>query len=307
MTIDAPAMVSEPPTLRQLTYLTSVAEAGSFRGAAEACHVSQPALSAQIKELERRLGVVLIERTTRRSGLTAIGRLVADRAVDVLRRVDELSALARAGSGRLVGSVQLGVIPTAAPYLLPQALQLMADDHPEADLTIHELRTDALLSELRAGRLDLALLALPIDHADVEHAVVLEDPLVLAVRSGQQLPGRGRVPVDVLADLPVLLLEDGHCLREQAAEVCAAAGSPPPSEVRGASLSTLCRLVASGAGATLLPLSATAIEAGPETGLVTRRFRDPEPHRTLVLAWRRSSPAAPEYLALAGELRQRCA
>src|ERR1700728_1531550 len=204
------------PTLQQLSYLVAVDEHRHFGKAAEACFVSQPALSAQVREVERRLGVTLFERGNRKVLPTAVGRAVIERARGVLRDTDELVAAAHLDPTGLRGPLALGVIPTMAPYLLPGLLPVLTAAHRGVELHLHELKTAEILRMLREGGLDLGLLALPVAGDDLISVALAEDPFVLALPEGHRLAGPGTLPVSVLEELPVILLEEGHCLREQA-------------------------------------------------------------------------------------------
>jgi LysR family hydrogen peroxide-inducible transcriptional activator len=290
----------ERPTLQQLAYLVALADHRHFGRAADACFVTQPALSNQIRELERRLGVTLVERSPRGVMLTASGHDAVDRARQALQTVDELVDHARARGDDLAGPLQIGVIPTMAPYLLPALVPVIAERYPAVELRLRELRTDELVSELRDGRLDLGLLALPIrDAPGLTSEALGRDPFLLAVATDHPLAG-GRRPLglDALEDYPVLLLEDGHCLREQALEVCRVAGAKSRT-VHDTSLATLVQIVASGDGVTLLPASAAAVEARPGNGVATRAFRRPEPARTIGFAWRSTSSRDASFRELA--------
>jgi len=285
------------PTLRQLGYLVAVDDHRHFGKAAEACFVSQPALSAQIGELERRLGVTLFERANRRVLPTSVGADVIERARGVLRDMDDLVGAARLDPAQLRGPLALGVIPTMAPYLLPRLLPVLTAAHREVELHLHELKTVEILRKLRDGGLDLALVALPVTADDLVQVPLADDPFVLALPEGHPLAGTGPVPLGVLADLPVILLEEGHCLRDQALSVCRLVGTRT-AEMQATGMPTLCQMVATGLGVTLLPESAVALEARPGTGLTTRPFAPPAPSRTIGLAWRRTSPNDALYRAL---------
>ncbi len=290
----------ERPTLQQLAYLVALAEHRHFGRAADACFVTQPALSNQIRELERRLGVTLVERSPRGVMLTAAGRDAVDQARQALQTVDDLVDHAHARGDDLAGPLHIGVIPTMAPYLLPTLVPVIVERYPAVELRLRELRTDDLVSELRGGRLDLGLLALPVRDA---HGLTTEplgvDPFLLAVATDHPLAG-GRRPLglDALEEYPVLLLEDGHCLREQALEVCQLAGAKSRT-VHDTSLATLVQIVASGNAVTLLPASAAAVEARPGNGVTTRAFRRPEPARTIGFAWRATSSRDANFRELA--------
>ncbi|HXQ58797.1 MAG TPA: LysR substrate-binding domain-containing protein [Acidimicrobiales bacterium] len=289
------------PTLKQLTYLVAVDEHRHFGKAAEACFVSQPALSAQIRELEKRLGNTLFERGNRQVLPTAVGARVIERARGVLRDMDELVSAARVDPTELRGPLLLGVIPTMAPYVLPGLLPVLTAAHRRVQLHLHELKTAEILRLLRDGGLDLGLLALPVTGDDLVQVPLAEDPFVLALPEGHPLAGAGPVPVSSITELPVILLEEGHCLREQALSVCRLVGTHE-AEMQATGMTTLCQMVATGLGVTLLPTSAVALEARPGTGLTTRPFTHPAPSRTIGLVWRRTTPNEDHYRALAGLL-----
>ncbi len=299
-----PARPTDRPTLRQLEYVVAVADHGHFGRAAEACHVSQPALSAQVQELERRLGLVLFERGRHGAAATEEARPVIERARRILVGVDDLVLDAADRAGDVVGTVRLAAIPTMAPYLLPVVVPELRRRQPRADIVLLEQRTTELLASLRAGRVDLGLLAAPVEHPDLEVAVLAHDPVLLAVPPEHPFAGRHPVPLSGLTGLPVLLLEDGHCLRSQVLDVSASAGASPVGDVQATSLPTLCQMVAAGHGVTILPASAAGVEARPGTGITVRPLRTPAPERTVVLVWRRSSPRAPHNRSLADALRR---
>lgn len=298
-------MVSpERPTLRQLEYLVAVADEGHVGRAAARCHVAQPSLSAQLKALEHGLGTAVVERVGRGVRLTPEGEALAERARDVLRRTDDLVEAARRSSDALQGRLRLAAIPTVAPYLLPRVVPLLRGRHPDVETHLREMQTPQLLPALTRGEVDLGLLALPVDDDTVEHAVVLDDPFLLALDPDHHLAAAEAVPADGLDGQSVLLLEDGHCLRDQALEICARVGAHAGGEIQATSLATLCQMVAAGMGVTLLPLSATDVEARDGTGIVIRPFEGRPPTRRLVLAWRRRSPSAALYRELADLIRE---
>lgn len=287
------------PTIRQLEYLVAVADEGGFQRAADACGVSQPGLSAQIRELERILEVRLFERRGRRSLPTAAGEALLPRARAVLETTDDLLGAARGFGEPLTGTLRLGVIPTVAPYLLPQALPAVRRHHPHLRLLLREDPTARLVDQLERGELDVLLLALEAPLGDCVVQPLLRDPFWLAVRSDHRLARRRRVRESDLADEPVLLLDDGHCLRDQALAVCGRAGASELGDFRASSLPTLVQMVANGVGVTLLPEL-----AGPcPDPVVLRPFVRPAPQRTIGLAWRRTSPRADEFRLLGARLR----
>ncbi|MEM9465586.1 MAG: LysR substrate-binding domain-containing protein [Actinomycetota bacterium] len=286
----------DDPTVKQLRYAVAVADHQHFGRAAEAMFVSQPGLSEQVRELERRLGVVLFERGRHGARLTAAGTEVIEATRAVLRRLDDLRRLASSHEGTVRGPVRLSAIPTIAPYLLPAVVGVLRTRWPEARFELDELQTDDVLAGLDDGSIDLGLLAVPYDTGALTVETVREDPFRLAIASTHPLAAASDpLPLTVLADLDVLLLEDGHCLRKHAQRACAIAGSVAQRDVRSASLSTLTQMVAGGEAATLLPETALAVEARPGNGIATRPFTEPEPGRTIAIAWRPSDPRAALY------------
>jgi LysR family hydrogen peroxide-inducible transcriptional activator len=294
--------MTDRPSVRQLEYAVALADALHFGRAARACAISQPALSAQIRALEELLGLRLFERSRRGVRTTRAGAAAIDRAREVLRGLDELVHSARASGEPFCGPLHLGVIPTVAPYLLPRWLPRVRAAWPRLRLFLHEDRTARLVVALVEGRLDLLLLALPLAREDLETLPIFDEPFALATPRGHPL-ARSRAPVreSELAREPVLLLEDGHCLRDQALAVCEQAGAREAEGVRAASLSTLVQMVAGGLGVTLLPSSSLATEARGRA-VAVRPFRAPAPSRTIGLAWRRSSPRGGEFHQLGGFL-----
>jgi len=298
-----PASRPRPPfTLRQLQYFVAVAESGSFRKAAERCFVSQPSLSAQLAGLEATLGVTLLERGRGKVAPTKAGRVLLSRAQALLVGADDLRAAARDFVDPLAGDLRLGVIPTISPYLLPAIAPALARAFPKLRLQWDEDRTPELVAKLDAGRIDAALVALEAELGAVDHALVGEDRFLLATRRGDPL-GTGQAPLAraALAGAPLLLLEDGHCLRDQALDYCARA-RPRELGYRATSLGTLVQMVAAGQGVTLLPELAAPLEAG-RAGLALRAFAAPAPARTIALVWRRHSPLAAALSKVAAEMR----
>lgn len=289
-----------PFTLRQLQYVVAVAEERSFRKAAARCHVSQPALSVQVAQVEEGLGVRLFERGPRKVMVTAAGEPLVERARALLLAADDLLALGRA-SDPLVGTLRLGIIPTIAPYLLPEAAPRLRARWPALSILWREDKTPNLLAALRDGELDGVLLADVPECEGLARALVADDPFLLAVPPGHALAGEGPVPRLALDGADVLLLDDGHCFRDQALEVCSHANAHELS-FRATSLSTLAQMVAGGAGVTLLPQLAVATEA-QRAHLQVRPFADPAPSRTIILAWRPASPLGDALGALAEALR----
>lgn len=279
-------------TLRQLQYAVAVADALSFRKAAECCHVSQPALSAQLAQMEEALGVALFERDRRRVLVTAAGRDVIERARLILREVGDLIEVARRSADPLSGTLRIGVIPTISPYLLPRLTAALREAYPRLTTLWVEDKSGMLVQRLESGALDAALLALEADLGDVESEIIGSDAFVLATPQGHPLGAEtSSVAPAELENECVLLLDEGHCLREQALVFCSHAKAHE-LEFRATSLSTLAQMVAGGAGVTLLPELAVATEA-KRARLSIRCFTRPAPKRTIALVWRRRSPLGP--------------
>lgn len=296
-------LAPHPFSLRQLQYAVAVGESLSFRKAAEACHVSQPSLSAQLAQLEEALGVRLFERDRRRVLVTTAGKELGDRARRVLLEADDLMAAARRAGDPLAGTLRIGVIPTISPYLLPSATPALRSAYPRLTTVWVEDKTETLIRSLDAGTLDAALLALEAEIGDVEQEVLADDPFVLATRPDDPL-GTKRAPAKAveLRDVSVLLLDDGHCFRDQALAFCSSAKAHE-LEFRATSLPTLVHMVAGGAGVTVLPQLAAPAET-QRAGLRVRAFATPVPHRTLALVWRKRSPLAPALRKLASTIRE---
>jgi LysR family hydrogen peroxide-inducible transcriptional activator len=291
------------PSVRQLEYLVALADTLSFRRAAEACYVTQPALSAQIRALEEILGVRLFERDRRHVLATEAGREVVERARRVLVEIDALAEAARAFQGPLAGTLRLGVIPTVAPYVLPPVLPHVSERFPGLRVFLREEQTARLLDLLGRGELDLLLLALEAELGDVETLALFSDPFVLALPPGHRLARRKVVREEDLRDEPVLLLADGHCLRDQALPICRTGGARELGDFRASSLNTLVRMVSSGIGLTLLPSVAVPIEVRSADELAIRPLVRRAPARTIGFAWRRTSPRRPEFELLAEVFR----
>jgi LysR family hydrogen peroxide-inducible transcriptional activator len=297
------AYAPHPLTLRQLQYVVAVASTKSFRGAAALCHVSQPSLSSQIAQVESALGVPLFERDRRGVLLTSAGSELVERAHAVLRAADDLVATSQRFADPLAGTLRVGVIPTISPYLLPDVAPVLRKAFPRLSLVYREDKTSVLVDRLEQGELDTALLALEANLGDLVHEPIVEDPFVLAVPPTHRYAERKK-PV-ALSDLEgenVLLLDDGHCLREQALTFCAQARTEE-LEFRATSLGTLCQMVAGGAGVTLLPSLAVQVENRRGQFAVVP-FSKPRPGRTLVLAYRSSAPSKPTLLAIAAAVRR---
>jgi LysR family transcriptional regulator, hydrogen peroxide-inducible genes activator len=289
-------------TLRQLRYLSALARHGHFGRAAEACAVTQPALSMQIRDLERTLGVAVVERRPGDVMLTDVGREIARRADDVLTASRDLVDFARHRGGLLTGRLTLGVIPSLAPYLLPRILPLLQTRFPELRLELRETQTRQLVEDVKSGALDAAMLALPIGEPDIDTIVLFEDLFLLAVPSDDPRQAATRVAAEDIDQSRLILLEDGHCLRDQALAFCATAarsrGASAGGTVFGASsLATVMQMVAGGYGVTLIPQIAADVERRDDR-VKFLRLKNPQPGRSIGLAFRRTSPRKADFAAL---------
>jgi LysR family hydrogen peroxide-inducible transcriptional activator len=287
-------------TLRQLRYFDALARHGHFGRAAEACAISQPALSMQIKELEQELGGVLLERSARQVALTKFGEELAQRVREILRSVDELGDFARALRDRLVGRLRIGVIPTIAPYLLPSVIENLARAHPELDIHVRETLTPKLIQELAEGRLDTAIVALPVSEPWLTEVALFAENFLL-VRPGEDA-GTPVPSGDRLREMRLLLLEEGHCFREQALSFCNLQSAPPREVLDASSLSTLVQMVGAGIGVTLIPEMAVAVETR-SASVSVGRFKNPQPSRTIGMVWRKTSPLARQLLQISEVVR----
>lgn len=282
-------------TLRQLRYFDAVARHGHFGRAAEACAISQPALSMQIKEMEQELGGLLLERSARQVTLTKLGEGLARRVRDILSSVDELGDFARASRDRFAGRLRIGMIPTIAPYLLPKIIQNLTLTHPELDIRVRETLTPKLIQELADGRLDTAIVALPVSEPSLTEVALFEENFLL-VRPGSD-QGTPVPSAEMLREMKLLLLEEGHCFRDQALAFCKMQSSPPREMLDANSLSTLVQMVSAGIGVTLIPEMAVGVETQSATVSVAR-FKNPQPSRTVGMVWRKTSPLARQLLQI---------
>ncbi len=292
-------------TLRQLRYLSALAKYGHFGRAAEACAVTQPALSMQIRDLERKLGVAVVERRPGDAMLTDVGREIARRGEDLLAASRDLVDFARHRSGLLKGRLTLGMIPSLAPYLLPRILPVLQNRFPELRLELRETQTRQLVEDIKSGALDAAMLALPVGEPDIDTIKMFEDLFLLAVPSGDPRAETTPVAVGDIDQTRLILLEEGHCLRDQALAFCATAARGRTTGAGGtvfgaSSLATVMQMVANGYGITLIPQIAADIER--RDGRVKfLRLENPQPGRSIGLAFRRTSPRKADFAAL-GEL-----
>jgi LysR family transcriptional regulator, hydrogen peroxide-inducible genes activator len=282
-------------TLRQLRYLRALAEHRHFGRAAEACAVTQPALSMQIRELEATLGIELIERRRGEALLTDTGAEVVRRAERILSATRDMVDIARHGERLLVGRLQIGIIPSLAPYVLPKILPLLQRRHPELRVELRETQTHVLLHELTRGALDVVMLALPIPESEIETIRLFDDPFVLAVPASDPRPENLRVRAQDIDQQRLILLEEGHCLRDQALAYCTSAQRDV--SLGATSLATVMQMVANGYGITLLPRVAVDVEVRDER-VKLLRFAEPAPGRVIGLAWRRTSPRKVDFIAL---------
>jgi LysR family hydrogen peroxide-inducible transcriptional activator len=288
-------------TLKQLRYFEALARHGHFGRAAEASNISQPALSVQIKELETTLGATLFERSPRQVRLTTFGETFGARARDILRAVDELGDLARVSQGGLSGRLRLGVIPTVAPYLLPPLIRCLAEAYPGLDLDIRETVTPKLLEELADGRLDTAIVALPVSEPTLTEVALFTEDFVLVrpvAEGGLPMPDP-----EQLHTMRLLLLEEGHCFRDQALSFCnlptGSSTTRPRHGLDGSSLSTLVQMVGAGIGVTLIPEMAVASETR-SAPVSTGRFAQGTPQRTIGMVWRTTTPLARQLQQMSG-------
>jgi LysR family hydrogen peroxide-inducible transcriptional activator len=291
------------PSLQQLRFLSALAEERHFGRAAAACAVTQSTLSAGIKELEERLGVRLVERSRRHVLLTPLGEEIVARGRKLLRDAQDLAEAASAGRAPLSGPLRLGVIPTIGAYFMPRALRGLAKRFPKLRLYLREEQTASLLKKLEEGELDAALIALPYDTGELETLALGEDRILLALPTRHALAREARVSTAALVDEPLLLMEDGHCLRSHALQACRLAGPDRNEVFQGTSLRTLLHMTAGGIGVTLVPEMAVKSEITPASGLVARPIAG-DPTRTIALAWRPGSARKAEFRLLGRYLHE---
>ncbi|MEO0989491.1 MAG: LysR substrate-binding domain-containing protein [Pseudomonadota bacterium] len=288
-------------TLKHFRYFEALARFGHFGRAAEACAISQPALSLQIKELETMLGAPLVERTARQIRLTTLGEEFLRRARKVLAEVEDMSELARRPDGPLTGMLRMGIIPTMAPYLLPEIIRSLQVSFPDLELQPRETVTKSLLDDLLNSRLDFVIAALPVSGPNLREFALFEEKFVL-VRSAED--GNKPVPSpDRLQEMKLLLLEEGHCFRDQALEFCDIRQSDPSLLMEGSSLATLVQMVDAGLGMTLIPEMAVPLET-KGTSVVVSRFHRKEPKRTIGMVWRKTNPLEKKLMELGATIRK---
>ena len=291
------------PTLKQLQYLVALRETGHFGKAADSCFVTQSTLSAGLRDIESLLGIVLVERTRRVVRFTALGEKIADKAIRVLREAEELAEMARAEGKPLHGELRMGVIPTIAPFLLPAMLPKLRSEWPELKLYLREETSQAACEALNRGQLDCVLLALPFACGDVDSAPLFDDPLFVAFPDGEA-PAGASVPVDSIDEGRMLLLEDGHCLKDHALAACNRPELRAQAAMMGTSLHTLVQMVDNGLGITIVPSMAIGAGILGGTRIEAKPLRSDNGFRRIALIWRRSSPRESEFQMLATALRR---
>ncbi len=278
-----------PLNIKDLKYLVALADTGHFGKAAERCFVSQPTLSAQLKKLEEFLGVKLVERQPKNTQLTEVGRQIVVRARRMLDESEEIIALARSNTDPFAGKLKMGLIPTIGPYLLPRVMPKMRKAVPQLGLMLYEYQTEALLKRLRDAEIDVGVMALPIVADGLESRALYEEAFTVALPTHHPLAAKSTIRVQDLKGQTLLLLEDGHCLRDQALEVCSRVDVHESQDFRATSLETLRQMVVAGLGITLLPQMAVESPYGSQRGLVIRQFHKPKPSRIVGAVWRKSS------------------
>lgn len=292
------------PTLKQLQYLVALRDHGHFGKAAEACFVTQSTLSAGLRELESLIGITLVERTRRVVRFTPLGLSIADKAQRVLREAEELSEMARAAGKPLSGEMRMGVIPTIAPFLLPHILPKLRTDWPDLKLFLREETSPAACDSLQRGQIDCILLALPYGCGEVEYAELFDDRLFVAFPEGEPADPPKKISPETIDEGKLLLLEDGHCLKDHALAACNRPELRAEARMMGTSLHTLVQMVENGLGTTMLP--EMAIDAGilRDTHIVARPLDADHPSRTIALVWRKNSPREKDFRLLAEAMRE---
>ncbi|HMD26962.1 MAG TPA: LysR substrate-binding domain-containing protein [Steroidobacteraceae bacterium] len=286
--------------LKDLKYLVALADTGHFGKAAERTFVSQPTLSAQVKKLEQYLGVKLVERQPKNLQLTEVGKQVVVRARRMLDEGEEIIALARSNTDPLAGQLKVALIPTIGPYLLPRVMRKLRKALPHLRLMLYEYQTESLLKRLRDGEIDVGILALPAPQDGLESRVLYREAFTVALPDNHPLTEKSTIKVQDLKGQTLLLLEDGHCLRDQALEVCSRIDVREAEDFRATSLETLRQMVVAGLGITLLPELAVEPPFGSQRGMTIRQFSKPAPSRSVGAVWRKSSTRAPAIAAVCG-------
>jgi LysR family transcriptional regulator, hydrogen peroxide-inducible genes activator len=288
--------------LKDLRYLVAVADTRHFGRAAERSFVSQPTLSAQLKKLEDYLGVQLVERAPKRVALTAAGEEIVERARRILEASDEIVELAKGHRDPLAGRIKLALLPTIGPYLLPNVASRLRKQLPRLELMLYEYQTDPMLEKLHSGEIDVGILALPVALDGLDSYELYREPFMVALPANHKLATRATIKVDDLAHETLLLLEDGHCLRDQALDICSSGDVHEKQDFRATSLETLRQMVAAGVGITLLPELAGRGAYGNARGVAIKPFARPVPTRTIGAVWRKSSARREVILALSKQI-----
>ena len=288
--------------LKDLRYLVALADTRHFGRAAERSFVSQPTLSAQLKKLEDYLGVQLIERAPKRVSLTAAGEEIVERARRILEASGEIVELARGHRDPLAGRIKLALLPTIGPYLLPNVASRLRKALPRLELMLYEYQTDPMLTKLHSGEIDVGILALPVPMDGLESHELYREPFMVAMPANHRLAQRSTIKVDDLSQETLLLLEDGHCLSDQALDICSSTPVHEKQDFRATSLETLRQMVAAGVGITLLPELAGRGAYGAARGVVVKPFAKPVPTRTIGAVWRKSTARREAILALAKQI-----
>lgn len=288
-------------TIKQMRYFAALATHRHFGRAAEACSISQPALSLQIKELEAIVGRSLVERTGRQVHLTTLGEDLLTRMREILLRIDDLEELVRSSKDELSGRLRLGIIPTIAPYLLPEIVKALGDRFPGLEVEPRETVTNSLIESLLAYRLDAAIVALPISDPSLREFALFDEAFYL-VRPPSE-GGKAVPSPSMLQAMRLLLLEEGHCFRDQALSFCEVAGAQPKHIMEGSSLSTLVQMVGAGIGATLIPEMAIPFETR-SADVAISKFPSPAPSRTVGMIWRKTSPLGEQLITIGAIIRK---
>jgi len=289
--------------IRALQYFVKLAELKHFSKAANACFVSQPTLSTQVRKLEDELGISLVERAPRKVMLTPIGEDIAHRARHILRDIEHIKDAARRSKDPETGTIKLGIFPTLAPYLLPHVIPVIRRQYPDLRLQLSEEKTEIILNMLDQGRLDAGLLALPVEEPGMEMEILFDEPFVAAMPSSHPLGDKQSIGLKDLEGEELLLLEEGHCLREHALAVCELSGAVERVDFHATSMETLRQMVAANAGVTLMPVLAVKPPIPSTDNITLRPFNSPAPSRTIALVWRSSSPLGGFLRKLAGSLK----
>ena len=291
------------PTMKQLEYLVALADTRHFGRAAERCHITQSTLSAGIRDLEAVLGTAVAERSNRHVLMTRVGTTIAGRAKALLREAEEVMEVARAGRAPMTGEMRLGVIPTIGPFLLPRVLPALRERFPELTIYLREEQTASVLARLEDGELDAALIALPCETGDLAVDDILEDEFLFACNRSHALAGAEAIPREALEGEQLMLLEEGHCLRGHALDVCGTGNTKARAQFEASSLHTLVQMVAAGIGVTLVPRIAVEARIARGTGISLAPLAAPASRR-IGLAWRRTSLRAENFRIFAGALRE---